>query len=127
MGSKYFSDDELCCHCCGGFPDGGMDQDLLDLLDDIREAVDGPVRISCAYRCPKHNAEIPGAVPNSQHVLGKAADVIVPDGMSVDELAQIAIDCDADGVGRYYDSDFVHVDVRNGRVGSDIEWDDQGE
>ena len=96
------------------------------MLDDIREAVGSSVQLSCAYRCPVHNAEV-GGVAHSQHVLGKAADILVPDGMTVDELAQIAIDCGADGVGRYYDSDFVHADVRSGRVGADIEWDDQGE
>jgi uncharacterized protein YcbK (DUF882 family) len=126
MGSRYFSDDELSCHCCGNFPKTGMDSELLAMLDDIRDAVGGPIQLSCAYRCPAHNAEV-GGVAHSQHVLGKAADILVPDGMMVDELAQIAIDCGADGVGRYYDSDFVHVDVRNGRVGADIEWDDQGE
>lgn len=126
MGSKYFSDEELACHCCGNFPKTGMDPELLAMLDDIREAVGSPVQLSCAYRCPAHNAEV-GGVAHSQHVLGKAADILVPDGMTVDELAQIAIDCDADGVGRYYDNYFVHVDVRSGRIGADIEWDDQGE
>lgn len=79
-----------------------------------------PVSISCAYRCPSHNEEV-GGVPNSQHVKGCAADVLVPDGMSVDELAQIAEECGADGIGKYYDSLFVHVDTR----GETARWDDQ--
>lgn len=111
MGSKYFSDAELACRCCGQLPENGIDSRLLQVLDAIRESVGGPVSISCAYRCPSHNAEV-GGVPNSQHVEGCAADVLVPDGMSVNELAEIAEACGADGIGKYYDSLFVHVDTR---------------
>lgn len=111
MASKYFSDEELTCHCCGQYPEGGMDSKLLDLIDAMREKVGGPLILSCAYRCPSHNAEV-GGVPNSQHVQGCAADVQIPDGMTVDQLAQIAEECGADGIGCYYNSDFVHVDTR---------------
>ena len=86
-----------------------------------RERVGGPVELSCAYRCPNHNADV-GGVTNSQHVLGTAADVLVPDGWSVDKLADLAVELGADGVGRYYSNDFVHVDVRDGRVGSGYAW-----
>jgi len=121
MASKYFSDDELTCHCCGKYPDGGMDQNLLELLDEIRETVGSPVEISCAYRCPEHNREV-GGVSNSQHVDGTAADVIVPTGWTVDQLADLAQRLNADGIGRYYTSGFVHVDVREGRTGAGYAW-----
>lgn len=111
MGGRFFADSELACKCCGQLPVGGMDVRLLEVLDKIREEVGGPVSLSCAYRCPSHNAEV-GGVPNSQHVQGCAADVLLPDGLSVNELAEIAERCDADGIGRYYDSLFVHVDTR---------------
>lgn len=111
MGSKYFSDSELACRCCGQLPDNGMDERLLQVLDAIRETVGSPVSLSCAYRCPSHNSEV-GGVPNSFHTQGIAADVLVPDGMSVNELAKIAEQCGADGIGRYFDSLFVHVDTR---------------
>ena len=120
MGSRYFSDQELACKCCGNLPEQGVDPRLLQVLDAIRERVGGPVEISCAYRCPSHNAEV-GGVPNSQHVEGCAADVLCPGDMSVNELAQIAEDCGADGIGKYYDSLFVHVDTR----GYAARWTDQ--
>lgn len=123
MGSEHFSDEELACHCCGNLPPNGIDQNLLDLLEDMRATADTPLQLSCAYRCQKHNDELPGSVPNSQHVQGTAADIIVPDSMCVDELAEIAISCGADGVGRYYDSGFVHVDVRDGRIGAGYAWE----
>ena len=87
-----------------------MYQRLLDGLDGMREAI-GPLTLSCAYRCPAHNAEV-GGVPNSQHVQGCAADVLLPDGMTVDELAAVAERCGADGIGRYWSQGFVHVDTR---------------
>ncbi len=121
MASKYFSDAELTCHCCGTYPEQGMDPNLLDLLDNIRERVGGPVSLSCAYRCPEHNAEVGGEV-DSQHLYGKAADVLVPPGWTVDSLADLAVELGADGVGRYYDDNFVHVDVREGRTGAGYAW-----
>lgn len=122
MGSKYFADTELMCKCCGTLPEGGMSEKLLELLDDIRESIGKPVSLSCAYRCPSHNAEV-GGVPNSQHVLGEAADILVPDDKTVEEVAQLAESLNADGVGRYNDSGFVHVDVRSGRIGDNYRWD----
>ena len=120
--SKYFGEAELQCHCgCGTRVSSPV---LLQFLDELREKVGGPVQISCQYRCPTHNAEV-GGVPNSQHVEGTAADVIVPDGMTVDELAELAIGLNADGVGRYYDSGFVHCDVRDGRTGAGYAWTDR--
>lgn len=117
--SKYFSDSELACKCCGQLPGNGMDERLLQVLDTIREAIGGHVELSCAYRCPAHNIEV-GGVPNSYHTQGIAADVIVPDGMSVDELAAIAERCGADGIGRYYGQEFVHVDTR----GYEARWEE---
>lgn len=109
--SKYFGDSELQCHCgCGGEV---INPVLEEYLDKLWEYVGQPLTLSCAYRCPAHNAEIPGSVPNSQHVLGNAADVIVPDGMTVDELGDAAVAVGFDGIGRYYDADFVHCDVRS--------------
>jgi hypothetical protein len=43
----------------------------------MRERIGGPLYISCAYRCPKHNAEVGGA-SSSRHVVGDAADIQVP-------------------------------------------------
>lgn len=109
--SKYFSTEEMVCHCCGTLPDGGINPILLDKLDALREAIGKPIHVDCMYRCPSHNAEV-GGVPNSQHVLGNAADIWVDD-MGVDDLANLAADVGFDGIGRYYGSEFVHVDVRD--------------
>lgn len=108
MNSKYFSEDEQVCKCCGEGADL-IDPRLLEVLDAMREAIGEPLYVSCMYRCPEHNAVVRG-VWNSQHVLGKAADVQLPDGWTPEELAQLAEECGADGIGIY---DWgVHVDTR---------------
>lgn len=44
-----------------------------NILDPLREMI-GAIQISSGYRSPKTNEKV-GGVPNSQHVLGQAADI----------------------------------------------------
>jgi len=106
------------CHCCGGLPDGGMDQNLVDVLN---EAGIRPNEINCAYRCEAHDAKVGGC--NGQHPKGTAADVDAS-RFGVDELAQRFEELKADGIGKYPGDmgNFVHVDVRSGRVGETYRW-----
>lgn len=123
---KYFDEHEFACHCdrhgvdAEGHPilDHIIDKRLVDVLDRIRERLGVPITVNSGYRCPEHNAEV-GGVSDSQHVLGTAADITY-DGVDVDYLAEIAEECGADGIGKYYHQDFVHVDVR----GYAARWDD---
>lgn len=117
--SQHFSADELRCHgegCC----DGGVQHispRLLDLLEQLRYNTGGlPLEISCAYRCPIHNAEVGGA-KYSQHQYGTAADVLRPDHLSYGEFKWYVDQLPFDGIGIYEDQDFIHVDVRNGGIG----------
>lgn len=115
---EYFDDYEFACRCdrhgvdAEGHPilDHIIDKRLIDVLDKIRERLGVPITVNSGYRCPEHNEEV-GGVPNSQHVEGTAADITY-DGIDVDYLAQIAEECGADGIGKYYQQGFVHVDVR---------------
>lgn len=109
--SEHFDSSEFACKCgCGGMDNGaGVDPRLVQVLEKMRQACGKPLELSCAYRCPAHNAEV-GGVSNSQHIYGTAADVQLPAGMTVDELANIAEQCGADGIGKY--SWGVHVDTR---------------
>lgn len=54
---------------------------LIELLDKIRTKWGHPIRVTSGYRCQKLN-KLVGGVPNSQHVLGEAADITV--GSTVD-------------------------------------------
>lgn len=112
MHSEHFSEKELSCHCplihLGG---AKVTQPLLNALERFRDIVGQPVLINDAYRCPSHNKEV-GGVPNSQHVLGNAADIRVK-GFTAQELFEIAIQVPLiHGFGRDDFKSYLHIDVR---------------
>lgn len=120
--SKHFSAAELRCHgdgCC----DGGVDKispRLLELLEQLRSNTGGlPLELSCAYRCPTHNAEV-GGVKYSQHQYGTAADVLCPDHLEFGEFLWYVDQLPFDGIGVYRSEGFIHVDVRNSGTGEHI-------
>jgi hypothetical protein len=59
------------------------------ILDPLRDAIGGPIKVSSGYRGPELNALIHGA-KRSQHLEGKAAD-IQASGKSILELFQTVI------------------------------------
>ena len=87
-----------------------VDNDLVSLLEQIREAVGGAVVINSAYRSPAHNAAV-GGVSNSQHVYGRAADIVVAGAspLLVGQIAEYYLDRRG-GIGVY--QTFTHVDTR---------------
>ena len=120
MASKYFSDAELMCHgrdqgdCdCGEDTAQEVSSLLLEKLDQLRENVGGPLSLSCAYRCPSHNAAV-GGVSNSQHVQGTAADVICPEWLTMPEFLWYCQQVGFDALGYYVNDQFIHCDVRDG-------------
>lgn len=50
------------------------------ILQPLRDALGARVIVSSGYRCPVVNSKV-GGVENSQHLMGEAADIIVPDGL----------------------------------------------
>jgi len=96
-------------------------QVLAEQLEVLREHFQKPITINSGYRSPKWNAKVGGA-EKSQHLLGKAADIVI-EGVSPDEVAD-AIDflienkmMKQGGLGRYVD--FTHYDIR----GKKSRWD----
>ena len=111
--SEHFAVSEFVCHCCGQGADKIAPR-LIELLEKLRANIGGlPLHINSGYRCSKHNAEV-GGVDNSQHLLGTAADVAVPNGLSIEQFKWYVQQLPFDWAGVYPDSDFIHVDVRNG-------------
>ena len=50
---------------------------LVDnVLDPLRDAWGGPIRVNSGYRCPELNKAV-GGTPSSQHQHGEAADITV--------------------------------------------------
>lgn len=106
MPSKFFSDDELKCKCCGKID---MDQSFLNRLDLLRQAFGGPLIITSGYRCKPYNEKIKGS-KNSQHCLGRAVDIACAEGDKRHKLVSAAMYLGFSGVG--LDGAFCHVDTR---------------
>lgn len=75
---RYFTRAEFRCPCgrCGGFP-VEPDETLVRLADNIRAHFNAPATVSSGVRCQAHNDALPGSVPNSRHIQGKAMDFSV--------------------------------------------------
>lgn len=105
--SEHFTHKELACKHCNL---NNCKQILVDALEAFR-TVAGPTTINDAYRCPIHNREVNG-MPNSQHVLGLAADIsaagLTPAAMEVIARSIPAIR----GIGRADHQNYLHIDCR---------------
>jgi hypothetical protein len=97
---------------------------VLNIVDDLREVLGCPVRITSSYRCPAYyNKVVGGAQPRpgsvgSQHLYFRAAD-IQADGATPHEVYQILANWRQHGrfkggLGLYPDPKrrFVHIDNR---------------
>lgn len=107
--SKHFVRSEFQCRCGCGFDT--VDIGLINLLEAVRNHFGKPVIITSACRCPEYNESVGGA-HNSQHKLGRAADIVVAD-TKPDDVADFLDIFGAQGIGRY--STFTHVDSRSER------------
>lgn len=111
--TKHFKRSEFRCKCgkyCDGYP-VEPSEELLQLLEKIREHFDAPVTISSGVRCKQHNINVGGA-SKSQHMYGTAADIKVK-GKTPREVAAYAETLlpNTGGIGLY--STWTHVDVRS--------------
>jgi uncharacterized protein YcbK (DUF882 family) len=98
-----------------------MDPELIDLIWTLHQQLGSqvPVKLICGYRTADTNESLRrrggGQAKASQHILGKAADIVFPD-VAVKTLRNSALIEEWGGVGYYPTSGvpFVHVDT--GRV-----------
>ena len=97
-----------------------LDEELVVLLQCIREHFGKPVHITSGYRTAAHNAAVGGS-KSSQHLLGRAADFYV-EGVDVATVAAYAETLlpSRGGIGRYprdakhpkRSTGWVHIDTR---------------
>jgi uncharacterized protein YcbK (DUF882 family) len=88
--------------------------DLADNLQVLRDYLGVPVSINSAYRTLEYNRKIGGAT-NSQHLLGKAADIVV-ESKTPEEVANIIKYLISEGKmvqgGLKAYKTFTHYDIR---------------
>ena len=106
--AENFRSKEFDCRGVGCCTETPIDEKLVEYLQKIRDHFQKPVVLT-AYRCKKHNAEVPNAAPNSRHTYGQAADFHI-DGVPCTEIAKCAESIGVKGIGLY--DDFVHIDTR---------------
>lgn len=109
--SKNFKLSEFECNGSGCCNEVLWSLELVERLQWMRDRCKKAIVIYSAYRCPKQN-RISNGVSNSKHILGMAADLKVPSGMTLDEFAALAEAAGFRGVLKYTKKNFVHVDVR---------------
>lgn len=93
-------------------------KELAINLQVLRDHLGKPVKVNSGYRSPAHNMNVGGA-HNSQHLYGRAADIVV-DGYTPFQVAGIIEKLITEGkmkdggLGLY--RSFVHYDVRERRA-----------
>lgn len=92
-------------------------EELVQLLQNIRDHFNRPVTITSAYRTLTHNKKVGGS-PKSQHLYGMAADFQV-EGVAPETVAAYAETLlpNTGGIGTYPKKagrahGWVHIDVR---------------
>ena len=114
---RNFRPNEFYCKCgaCLGMPPNkAVTRHLAWVLQQIRDLVNVPIKITSAYRCEEHNANVGGST-RSQHKLGSAADLQAK-GMKPQQLHAAIEDLVSSkripegGLGLY--NTFVHYDIR---------------
>jgi uncharacterized protein YcbK (DUF882 family) len=117
--TNNFSLEEFECKCGCKTPEF-VKKNIIELADNLQVLRDfvGRLDLTNAYRCKEHNSDVGGST-NSQHLVGKAAD-IKSESIKPKEMAQIVDDLmksetfELGGIGIY--NTFTHVDIRGTRA-----------
>tara|TARA_R100001230_G_C5628379_1_gene136535 strand:- start:34 stop:351 length:318 start_codon:yes stop_codon:yes gene_type:complete len=95
-------------------PNKAATRHLAWVLQQVRDLVNVPIKITSSYRCEEHNKNVGGST-HSQHKLGTAADLQAK-GMKPQQLHAAIEDLVSSkripegGLGLY--NTFVHYDIR---------------
>ncbi len=121
--TKNFSKEEFDCNDGSEMPINIYHNmvKVANQLQTLRDYIGKPIQVNSAWRSQEYNASI-GGVKNSQHIMGRAADIVIK-GMTPVEVSKTIEelinkgDMLQGGLGIY--SSFVHYDIR----GIKARWD----
>lgn len=110
--TKNFNSKEFVCQC-GICKPHKISTELLEKLQQLRDVMGVPLKITSAYRCVNRQASLSKnpniqTVKNSQHTLGNAVDVSCNDLDKLFEEAKKLFMAVGDGRSK----GFIHVDIR---------------
>lgn len=105
--SQHFSKKEFRCKDGSYIP---ISKELLRKLEMLRSKVNRKMIITSGYRSISYNKKVGGAT-NSQHLYGKAADVIVQ-GVSKYKLQRMAREVGFTYTKIYANMPHIHMDIR---------------
>lgn len=110
---KYFSLEELKCHCgkCGS-TGMEMDDSFMQWVVALREECNFPFMVSSAYRCPVFNNKLSTTGLNGPHTTGKAMDIACR-GQEAMILIDKSLNKSLQGLGinQRKDGRFIHLDM----------------
>jgi zinc D-Ala-D-Ala carboxypeptidase len=102
---RHFELSEFACPCCG---QNNISRPFVGLLDQARELVGVPFRVSSGVRCKAYNRQA-GGRPNSEHLVGFAADILAMDSETRFLVVSAALQVGIRRIGVH--QHFVHLGV----------------
>lgn len=91
-----------------------VDKELVYKLQALRYWLGEPVIINSGYRCEERNRQV-GGVKHSQHLFGRAVDFSLNNqDKTFKEIYKKAKEIGFTGIGFYRESNFIHLDIREG-------------
>ncbi|WP_392419420.1 YcbK family protein [Capnocytophaga canis] len=122
--TTHFTKKEFDCRDGSAMPTQALENVklLAKELQVLRDFTGKKITINSGYRSKTYNATLKGASPKSQHLLGKAADIVV-EGMTPKQVAETIENLIKEGkmkqggIGVY--NTFTHYDIR----GVKARWD----
>lgn len=100
---KYFSESEFSDYEM-------MDEKLLTMLDQLREAYGSPIKITSSYRSPSHPIEAAKDSPG-EHSYGAAVDIESIGGEKTFRLTKAAIKVGFTRIGISRKKGFMHLGI----------------
>ena len=107
-GTQNFTPAEVACKCgCGFLPE----QDFMERVQRLRDALRFPLTVSSAARCPDYNDKESKTGRDGPHTTGRAIDLVVRGDQALSVLeAMLREGFTGIGVNQKGDARFIHGD-----------------